>query len=496
MKAVVKFVMWPLAGVVLILAAVAAYVAATFDPNRYKPQIVQAVKDGTQRNLRLEGDIKLVLFPVIGAALGKASLSERGSDEEFAGVDAIHVALKLAPLLSKQVVVETVEVRNLRARLVRFRDGTTNIDDLTGGGRPATAAQVGEMPIKVDIEHVTIENAAITYTDEAAGATYALSNVYLETGRIASGVPGRIDLSFTVHSDKPVMNLETVLKATVTFDLDEQSYELTGIDFGARGLAAGIGNLVTTVKGDMGAKFASREFLISGLTVALSGKREGGDLNAKFDVPKLTVTNEHVSGEKLMLDATLSTGTGKLVAKLEIPGIDGNARAFKAGASTAGIDVQQDGARIKARLTSPLAGSVEGQKLELPKLVASVNVNNPGLLKNPLAVTINASAQVDFARQNVSLAFTAKFDDSAINGKAGVTKFALPLYTFDIDIDQLDADRYVAQPDPKQKPEQPFDLAALKDLRASGSLRIGVFKLSNVKATNARIDFKAAEPAR
>jgi AsmA protein len=488
MKAIVKFVLWPLAGIVLILAAAAAYIAATFDPNEYKPQIVRAVKDRTERNLRLDGDIKLAFIPRIAATLGRVSLSERGSDREFAAVDDFRVALKLAPLLSKQVVVETVEISNLRARIVRFKDGTTNIDDLTGGVIPAPAARGDELPLVIDIDHVTIENAALTYTDEPAGAAYALSKLNLRTGRIASGVPVRIDLAFTVQSDPPAMNLETALKATVAFDLDRQRFTLAGIDFSATGLAAGISNLVATAKGDVDARFASREFLISKLTIALTGKPESGNLDVKFDAPRLTVTSDNVSGEMLVLDATLRTAKGKLAAKFEIPGIGGNAKAFKAGALTASIDAQQDGARIKARLTGPLAGSIEGQKLELPKLVATVNVNHPALLKNPLDAAFNASAHADLARQTGSLAFAAKIDDSAIKGSVALTKFTPPFYAFDIDIDRLDADRYL----PQRDSGEPLDLAALKSLNASGSVKIGALTMSNVKATNVRIEIKAA----
>ena len=488
MKAIVKFIGWSLAGIVLILAAAVAYIAATFDPNAYKPQIVQAVKDRTQRNLRLEGDIKLALIPRIAATLGKVSLSERGSDQEFAAVDDFRVALKLVPLLSKQVVVETVEIRNLRAHLVRFRDGTTNIDDLTSGIMPAPAARDGDLPLVIDIDHVTVENAALTYTDEAVGATYELSKLNLRTGRIAGGVPVKIDLAFRVQSEQPAMNLETVFKAAVGFDLDQQRFSLAGIDFGAQGRAAGIDNLVMTAKGDVAAKLASKEYLISNLAIAAAGKPEGGNLDVKFDAPRLAVINDNVSGERLVLDAALRTLKGKFVAKLEIPGIGGNVKAFKAGAVTANIDVQHEGARIKARLTGPLAGSVEAQKLELPKLVAAVNVNNPKLLKSPLAATLNASAQVDLARQNASFAFAAKFDDSSMNGKAALARFTPPSYTFEVNIDQLDADRYLPQSDPKQ----PFDLAALKDLKASGSVRIGTLTMSNVKAKNVRIELKAA----
>ena len=488
MKAIVKFIAWSLAGIVLMLAAAAAYIAATFDPNAYKPQIVQAVRDRTQRNLRLEGDIKLALIPRIAATLGKVSLSERGSDAEFAAVDDIRVALKLVPLLSKQVVVETVEIRNLRVHLVRLKDGTTNIDDLTSGIMPAPAVRDGDLPLVIDIDHVTVENAALTYTDEVAGATFELSKLNLRTGRIAGGVPVKIDLAGTIQREQPAMNLETALKATITFDLDRQIYALGGIEFGVKGRAAGIDNLVMTARGDVAAKLASKEYLISNLAIAAAGKPEGGNLDVKFHAPRLAAINDNVSGERLVLDVALRTLKGKFIAKLEIPGIDGNARAFKSGAVTAIIDVQQDGARIKAGLTGPLAGSVEAQKLDLPKLVATVNVDNPKLLKIPLAATVNASAQVDLARQNASVAFAAKFDDSAISGKAGLAKFMAPSYTFEVNIDQLDADRYLPQSDPKQ----PFELAALKDLKASGSVRIGTLTMSNVKATNVRIEIKAA----
>ena len=493
MNKIVKFVVLPLVGIIVIVVALAAYVAATFDPNQHKPQIIKAVKDATQRTLRLDGDIKLTLFPNIGATLGKASLSERASDKEFAGVDDLRVSLKLMPLLSKEIVIDTVEVKNLRANLIRHKDGKTNADDLTGG-ESAPAAK-GEGPqVKIDIEHVAIENASITYTDQAAGAKYTLSKLNLKTGRIANGVPSKIDLSFTAQSDKPKINLEASLKTTVTLDFDKQNFLLNGVDFGAKGLAAGVSDLVATAKGDVDAKLASKEVSISKLNVAVSGKQEGGDLNVKFEVPRLNVTKDKVSGEKIALDATLNEAKNKITVKLDIPAIDGNAQAFKAGEFTVSIDVQQEGASIKAKMTSPLAGSVDTEKIELAKLVATVNVNNPKLPKNPLDAAINGSMLIDLARQSASLTFATKFDDSNISGRAGLAKFSPPFYTFDIDIDQLDADRYLPKSDPKQKqPEQPLDLSALKGLNANGTIKIGALKIANVKASNVRVEIKAAD---
>lgn len=525
MNKIVKISLLSLAGVVAVAVALAAYVAATFDPNQYKPQIVQAVKDKTQRNLKLDGEIKLSFFPDIGARLGKASLSERGSDKEFAGVDDLRVALKLLPLLSKEVVVGAVEIKNLRANFTRFKDGRTSIDDLAGTGpagaaeKPAPApapAEKGAGPqVRIDIDHVAIENAAINYTDEAAGTKYALTKLNLKTGRIASGVPSKIDFSANVQSDKPRINLDAAFKTTVTFDLDQQNYALNGLEFSARGLAAGISNLAAAAKGDVELKLASKAYLISKLAVTATGKQEGGDLDIKFEVPKLSITHDKVSGEKIALDATINGAKSKLIAKLAVPAIDGNAQAFRAGEFTASVDMQQDGETIKARVSSPLAGSIDAQRFELAKLVATINVNNPKLPKNPIDATVNGALTADLIKETANLTFATKFDDSNINGKAGLAKFSPPAYLFDINIDQLDADRYLPKHEGAQKPaapetaqkqaapapaagqkaqaEQALDLSALKTLRANGSLKIGSLKVSNVKAANVRVELKAAD---
>lgn len=509
MNKLIKFVVLPIAGLLLIAAAAVAIIAAKLDPNQCKPQIVKAVKDKTQRTLKLDGDIKLSFFPSIGASLGKAALSEPNSEREFAGFDDLRVAVKLMPLLSKQVVVDAVEIKNLRAQVVRRKDSTTNVDDLAAGAAAAPAPaepKEAASPVKIDIDHVAIVNAALSYRDEATGSHYALSKFNLKTGRIAAGVPAKIDLALKAQSDKPKLDLEVALKTTLNFNLEKQHYAMAGLDFSATGTAAGISNLVASAKGDIDAQLASKTFLISKLAVAATGKQEGGDLNAKFDVPKLSLTKDKVSGEKITLDATLNAAKGKTVIKLEIPGIDGNAAAFSAAAMTLDLDLQQDGATTKVKLASPLSGSVDAERAELAKLSANVNVNNPKLPKNPIEATITGAAALDLAKHTASLTFATKFDDSTINGRGGLTAFAPPAINFDINIDQLDADRYLpksaaakAGGDGKSAPpasapaaEQPLDFSALKTLNANGSLKIGSLKVSNVKATNVRVDLKAA----
>ena len=501
---VLKYLLLGLAVLVVLAGAAVAYIAATFDPNQYKPQIVQAVKDRTQRTLTLAGDIDLSFFPGIGARLGKAALSERASGKEFAAVEDLRIAVKLWPLLSREVVVDAIEVKGLRAQLVRYKDGKTNFDDL--GGAPAPPgpapkpAETGQ--VRIDIARVQLEDAAVTYLDQQSGAKYELTRLNLKTGRIASGVPSDIELAFNARGNDPKLALDSRLKSRLVFHLDKKQFALQGLDFTTRGAAAGVNDLTAAAKGDIEARLAANEFLASKFTVTAKGKRDGEDFNAKLEMPQLNMTRDKVIGDRITLDVTLAAAKRKLAARVEIPAIEGTAKAFSAKQVVANLDMQEEGATTRMKVTSPLAASIERQHFELPKLVAAINVSDPKLPKSPIEATVNGALTVDAAKQSANLTFATKFDESTINGRAGLAKFAPPSYTFDVNVDRLDADRYFPETAekktapagaPKGQPsEQPIDLAALKNLNANGTLRFGALKVSGVKTSNVRLDVKAA----
>jgi AsmA protein len=201
MNKILKYVLLTVGCIGAVLIALAAYIAATFNPNDYKPQIQQLVKEKSDRTLAIDGDIKLTFYPTLGADLGRLSLSERASDKEFSAVESARVALQLMPLLSKQLVVSQIEVRGLRANLVKRKNGTSNIDDLLGKDvrepkqQPQADSEQAQKPMQFNIDHVLIESAGLSYTDEGSGAKYTLNKLNLKTGRIAAGTPSDVELA-------------------------------------------------------------------------------------------------------------------------------------------------------------------------------------------------------------------------------------------------------------------------------------------------------------
>ena len=491
---ILKYLLIAFAGVAVVTGGVITYIAATFNPNSYKPQIIQLVKDKKQRTLKLDGDIKLKFWPSIGADLGKLSLSEFKSETEFASVENARVSLKLMPLLSKKVVVDEVEIKGVRAAIVKYKDGRMNIDDLLSKDEKKEKEQ-----IEFDIDHIKLENANLAYRDEAQRASYALSNVNLATGRIAPNVPGKIDLSMTVQGDKPKMNLVIVLKTQLMFDLENQVFALDGLGLEAKGQAADLNNINAKASGGITAKLKDGEFTTRGLSAALTGVSGKNSLDLKFDAPQLLVTKDNASGDKVTIAAKITNAQGATVANVVLPGIEGTAQAFKASGMTLDLDIKQDDLTIKARVTSPLSGNFQTQQINLPQLGVNITATGPNLPGKTISGNLAGSASVSGSKQQVQANLAGKVSDSTIKAQVGVNGFAPPGLTFDVDIDQLDLDKYAAQGGAKPAAgaksggaDKPIDLTGLRLLRANGKIHIGTLKASNIKASNVRLEIKAA----
>ncbi|MDP2695191.1 MAG: AsmA family protein [Gallionella sp.] len=471
--------------------------AATFDPNEYKDQIIKAVKDSKQRDLRLDGKITLSFFPSIGANVGKVSLSEFNSDKQFAAIDSARVSLALLPLFSGQAVVDEVALSGLQATLIKRKDGTTNIDDLLGAKEEKAAEKKtdGKQPVKFDIAAISIEKTSLTYRDEDSGAQYAIKDLNLHTGRIANGVPSKIDLSAAVQANQPKLDIAAQLKTMLTFDLGKQQYRLENLDLQASGAALDVSNLKLKANGDTSADLSTQEFGANKFTLSANGVKGKDNFEITLDAPALSLTRGKFSGDKLTLNAKLDGASGNITAALSLPGLEGDAKSFRVGAMTLDLDVKQPEQAFKVKLTSPLSGNFQARQFDLSNLVVAVNATGDRLPGKSISSEMKGSVQIDAKKETVQANLAGGLLQSQVKAKVGVNGFADPAIHFDVDVDQFDADLYMPKKSagtPKtNEPEQPLDLSGLRKLKLDGSLRIGALKVANIKSTNVRLDVKA-----
>lgn len=222
-------------GILLVLLAAGALVKASVDPNDYKSDIIRLVHEKHQRTLAIPGTITLTLYPRVGANLGRVTLSEPAASAEFAAIDSARLSVALIPLLlRREVVIDRIDIQGMRAKVVRYADGSMNTGDLTSGqDAPASKpSRVGAAtPVRLAIDSIRIGNARLLFDDRKAGRTLDISHLNIHSGAIARGVPSHMKLSANLRVSKPA--LTTAITLTSKFLPDPVKRRVAFSDFDA-----------------------------------------------------------------------------------------------------------------------------------------------------------------------------------------------------------------------------------------------------------------------
>lgn len=492
MKAV-KIVAFMLGGLVVLLGAVAAFIVATFDANKWKGEISQLVQEKKSRSLKIEGDLSLSLFPSVGVQLGKATLSEHKSEQVFASVDSARVSVRLMPLLSKQVVVDTVELGGMKARLVRFKDGRMNIDDLLSKDEK-------EPPARFDIAGVKFANGELAWRDEKAGQEVTLSGLDLTTGRLANAASDKFELSAKLAGNKPRLAAQLAAKGEYRYDLDKKSYGGAKLDLRLNGDVADLKALELALNAAALQLAGANEVAVDQLLLTAKGKEGGDAFELRLEAPKLALAADKASGAAVNAALKLTGAQRAIDAKIALSGVEGKSQSLQAGKLTLELDARQGETTVKGNLASALAANLEKQTVELPAFSGELNVANPQMPMKSVKLPLTGGLRADIDGQTAAVHANTQFDESKIAAKVNVSRFSPLALGFDLDIDKLNVDKYLP-PNPaaaggkeadKPAAEKPFDFSALKGLNASGTVKIGQLQVSNVKASNVRLEVKAA----
>jgi AsmA protein len=258
---IVKFALYGLLGlVVLALVGVGAAVVIV-DGAFVKARLERAMKE-KNRTLRIEGTPQLRLFPVAGITLGKTSLSEPGSDKAFVSLESAEVAVRVMPLLSEEIAVETLKVSGLALNVVRRKDGSMNFSDLAGPAGKDKGAGSGRPPA-LRIAQANVEKVHITYRDEATGQELNVGELSLKTGRLDGDMPGELALALRVTGKRPDIDLRAQASGALSFNLGRE------------------------------------EFAFDKFVAQLKGRIDRDTIAAEFSAPKLQVSSGRASGSEV-----------------------------------------------------------------------------------------------------------------------------------------------------------------------------------------------------
>ncbi len=221
-----------IAGLIVLLVIGAVSFLLLFDPNDYRDDIAVEVKLATGRELIIEGDVEVSIFPWLAIEIGSTRLGNAAGfcDEPFASFERVRLSIRLMPMLiSRKLEVATADVDKLQLNLAIDSSGRSNWQDFIDASEAMATAPVPESEDEsesdsgaLDISGIEIRDAAIRYSDAQAGGSYTLTELNLATGSLTSGENNiiRID-GFSIDA-----LVDGVADVPTTFRLQTSSIEM------------------------------------------------------------------------------------------------------------------------------------------------------------------------------------------------------------------------------------------------------------------------------
>ncbi|WP_223293051.1 MULTISPECIES: AsmA family protein [Shewanella] len=216
-----KILKWFFIVFFLVFASLAAYLTLIFDPNDFKPEIVNVVKKQTGRELIITKDLTWTFFPSIGIELGDITLSNpKGFDNvSMLKVNKIVAEVELLPLFSKQVEIAKLNLDGLVVNLETRKDGRTSFDGLQGSSVENKPSQVDDTTTStgsisgLDIGGISITNTQIRVSDKQAGTEQVFTLDNLSLGKFSLGEFASLEYSFS--AEMPDMTLMSQGKGSI-----------------------------------------------------------------------------------------------------------------------------------------------------------------------------------------------------------------------------------------------------------------------------------------
>ncbi len=184
---------------VLLAVILAGFIAAVFillfsyDYNKFKPYIAQAVKDATGRSLTLGGDLKLKISFTPALVLENISFQNApwGSRPEMVKVKRFELEVALLPLLRRNIQINRFRLVEPDILLEINRNGVSNLAfEKKMEAKPPEKKKDEKIALPVFlVRELLIEKGGLTYRDDRSGKSHSLA---LES------------FSMTMDSDKPV----------------------------------------------------------------------------------------------------------------------------------------------------------------------------------------------------------------------------------------------------------------------------------------------------
>ena len=234
MRRMIRFFLIGVLALVLLVVFAAGLASVLINPNDYKPQLIAAVKRATGRQLILQGDISLSVFPSINLAAGPAELQDDvifGPDP-FLQIKKIRAHVELLPLLRGNVRVDEVALEGVRLKLVVTQTGKANweLRPQETPGQAGAADAVTTTPLaesrgsssgggtrraSVAVADLVLKDVVVSYRHLGTGEAFTVTIASFRGEDLALGQQSKFSLAGSLADERAKRTTTLTLQGSV-----------------------------------------------------------------------------------------------------------------------------------------------------------------------------------------------------------------------------------------------------------------------------------------
>lgn len=451
MKLLLKLV----AALFVFLIVAVVVVVNVIDPNDYKQQIQDQVKNSTNRDLVITGDLSWSLYPLLGFKSGQVTLNNTPEFKEkvLLDVKSATVSINVLPLFTGELKVGEVVLDGVELNLITNKDGTTNLDNLQAETTtPApdstqntenTDTDTDKASSSVDLTKlalsgISITNAQLMVIDHQTDETQQVAIKSMVLEEFAFDKKSHLSLTSTFKNDQ--ITADVALNADVFITAALNNVEVTDLTIESELLSAALPDTKINTTFTSGIKYqtATKQLDIQAITLnnKFTGSFLSGDIYINSSDIRITDNNNLTLG-KLILTSSL-TGSS-----LENNKLDTNLQ------SNFNLNIQNKTASID---TFNLKNALTGKDLQGSANVSfkELNVSNfekilitqfkldseldiPAVSKDKMIGTVDSEVSYDLTQQKLNLtALKTKVNDIQLDGEFSFIQKAIPVIRYNL----------------------------------------------------------------
>ena len=484
----------------------------------FKQQITQQVEQYTGQVLTITGDVKLALFPWLSLHTGAISLSQptgitsknTQANRPLLQIASAKIGVKLLPLLQNKFELSKIELNQPQVYFIAAKDGSTSLTELSNkkpsNNLPKTSSTTATNTTTTNsssardktsalgviaISGISIINGALIVEDQAQNAQYSLNQVNIEAGDILSHTltPIKISALASINSNteantNKIENFAIDIQAQASHSADLSSTTLQqvsariteiGQSQSARKLSATLNQL----------SFNQTTQLLDIRTLKLVG--DDGKLSPELSIASLVLPTSvfHTNSSNRYVSPII---------------------AFTVAEKNLGLEARGEISVKDWNTQASIQGQIVSEEF-MPKNILDFFEIKYAATDKDVLKTSRFSSHFNGSTHGVALHnINFTLDDSHFTGDVSLVNFSDPHYMFDIDLDQINIDRYLPESSDSSSVSNPaknahenaaaglaimVPLPLFKNMFANGMFRIGNLQANGAKLADIVVDIKS-----